>query len=220
MPGSGKSYLVEHMKIADVFFMSETQFYKQCLEINWKSKVLKLLKNFLCDGKIWLCICIYACEKLKSIRIGIKKTVEIIKYMVLFENIIKKNKYEDMVVFDQGIIQYIWSICLSSNEKMRESNLLNNILDEIQRKYKLQIIYYRIDYEIAAKRTKLREKKCFTDYLKQDEVSALYKKHCEDYKIFEKYIDKENIHIIENEVELKKVLCTIKNGGKDEKRKN
>ena len=210
LPGSGKSYMIEHMQIEDGLCMNEEAFYSQCSKINKRVKIIKFLKTIFGNFKLMLFLILYSLIILKSFKLALSKTLEIVKYISLFDNVIERNNNRSLIIFDQGIIQYVWSICFSSINKMEESKLVKYIFSEIQRKYDLQVIYYKVDYKIAASRAKMRERKCFVDYLEQEEINNLYFNHCKDYMIFLKYLTKNNVFIIENKMELSEILLNIK----------
>ncbi len=206
LPGSGKSYLVENSILGNIEFIDEKNFYNICKKISFKNKIKKLLFFLIFYFDVVIYLYIFSIKMCKSVKVALKTVNDLIKYIALYENVVNMNKNKEKIVFDQGIIQNIWSISLLNKKKLEKNHLLKHIFSRFEKRYNMVCVYYIVDYKIAAKRAISREKKSFTDYLEYDDLCELYDNHYNDYRVFCNYLNKSNIEIITNEKELNKVL--------------
>ena len=206
LPGSGKSYLVENAILNNIEFIDEKKFYNLCKKISFKNKIKKLLIFLIFYFDVVVYLYIFSIKTCKSMKVALKTVKDIIKYISLYENVVNLKKEKQKIVFDQGILQNIWSISLLNKNKLENSHLLKHIFSRLEKKYNMSCVYYIVDYKLAAKRANSREKKSFTDYIEYDDLCELYNNHYNDYKIFSNYLKQTNMEIITNEQELTKVL--------------
>jgi len=205
--------MIDNVKINKMKIINEQEFYKLCSKITKKEKILCFFKMFFVYYDIMFLLFIYViinCERKIN---SLKKVTETFKYFTLY-NYIKSKMIEDgaydIAIFDQGIVQDIWSINFLYTKKFTKSKLLKYILKKIEMKNDIYYIYYKVDYILAAERASKRKSKCIIDKLRVEEIKEIYKSHSEDYKILLEYLNKSKTFIVKTDDEYINTIKIIK----------
>lgn len=200
LPGSGKSTisnsLVMELNKYDLNYNNAT------FNISRKNKILRVLYKF------YFCLIIFFKENAifkkslkKIIKTNQKTLVDLIKvttnYFYVYGVITDARSKSKKIVLDQGIIQAIWSINYSANNRIKLSELLN---DNVQPNYIIQVeCKLDIIKERLKKRKKLESRMEEANFNNYETIINNYNSFIEDVR---EIISKENINIIilKNEV--------------------
>lgn len=188
-PGSGKTTLLTEIKLKNSIILTTEKFYIECSKINKLKKIKHSLfwniKNIKFVFLLMKYVILHGIPKIYCIR----RIIEIIKYISLYEIILEKYNQLDIVIFDQGIIQYIWSLEFENyTSPLKDSKELKELLHTIVSKYPIKVIYSNIESSIAATRSVTRKGDCPLDSLSFEQVKLLYNLHNNDWKLFKKYL--------------------------------
>ena len=206
LPGSGKSFLLKDLNINNCAILSEERFYNECKTISSFSKIKKSLFIFLKFFDLIFLLFIYLFIK-DNKKYNFRKIVEFIKYLILYDIIIKKNKNIDIIVLDQGLIQFLWSFVFLDKKEL-SSKILGYSMKKCIKTFGIEIIYYSVAPDLAAGRSQKREKKCELDYLEYNEELELYKIHSNDILFIKKI---SGIKIVYNKKELIDIIIEEEN---------
>lgn len=205
-PGSGKTYNLRGLSSSDINIITTEEQYKLAAKI--KNRNLKTIKYIFMNCILILELLIYTVFYCKNK--SISRYLKLIRYFVIYEEILDNKYLDDKIVLDQGIIQFIWSLSNKNTKKgICESIILNKIIRKIEKKYDLHLIYYKVDFDLAAKRASNRNGDCDIDKLGYNKIRQLYKVHQHDFEILLKYIEKNTKFIATNQEELKDIIIKI-----------
>ena len=210
LPGSGKSYILNCLEIKKgLKKINEDAVYDECKNISKISKLCYFFYTIVTFFDVFLLSTIYILlfngQKAKRL----KQLKNCFKYLVLFNCVIRKEKNDNLIVLDQGILQFIWSIDLITDSDFLYNKYTCYIFSRFAKKYDITAIYYKVDYSIAANQAVKRNKKSEFDYMDIDKLSNLYKKHFYDYEIMSKYLN-DRFLIIHSIEELTDILSAIR----------
>jgi len=205
LPGSGKSYLLNNLKINNSKILTEENFYKECRNISLTKKIISSLICFCKFCDIILLLSIYSITRFGKQKKYLTKTKEFTKYITLYSIIIKKFNNIDLLIWDQGLVQFLWSYTFYEEKKF-SSKILTYCIKRCIDTFKIQIIYYKVSPELAAKRATTRQKKCELDYFELDKLIKLYKIHSTDIKLMIKGKNKNVIKFVSNQEEFDEIF--------------
>lgn len=180
LPGSGKSYLLKELSNEKYDIYDEENFYYKCEEIKKINKIYTFIKCLLIFFDVYFLLFCYSIFNSNNKKYSIKNFVAFTKYLPLYSIILKLTNKDK--IFDQGIIQYIWSLSFFNNKS--NNGFLYYCMKKCARKYNIIIIYYKVPLQIITKRIKSRKVKSDLDKLELNELKRIYSIHLNDYKFF------------------------------------
>ena len=175
-----------------------------------KNFIKEAFKLIFLNIDLIISLYLYAFLYCKPRKYAFNRVSEIIKYMSIYKCFLKMKWEKELIVFDQGIIQYIWSLCFFDSRCMKKNLLLKYILFRIENNYSIYYFYYKVDYKLAAKRASTRESGCPIDKLGYSKILELYNNHYQDYNILLNYVKKVRTFVVNDEYDLQKKIIFLK----------
>jgi hypothetical protein len=204
-PASGKSYAISSLSSDNLTVITTEEFYEKCPKFHGIRKNITNIKfvilNFLLVIDLFLYVLTLGSKK------GFKRYLKLIRYLVIYDYVIRNENSSNGMILDQGLIQYLWS--LSSYEKetgIKQSIFLKASVKRIFKKYKFIVIYYKVSSELAAQRATNRNGDCTIDKLGYNVIKKLYEVHKDDFNILMSYLPKSNKYIVESVEEITEII--------------
>ena len=191
LPGAGKSTLandtIEHFNARGIACYDYDQvFRKSGIANKWLISVFYYLKNF----NLFFFLLLYTLRsspaRASILRYNLIRFIELLKLIVVLETYQKRLESPALFIFDQGIIQCLWSVISmggSVNHGLLKRALAakKNILPEL-------VIHVDVDPLLAIKRIGNRNSKCIFDHLDPAECSELFNKQKDNYRVLLKAV--------------------------------
>ncbi len=204
LPASGKTTILKEYSSEKILTVSTDDYYAlQHTYSKIKLCFRMLFYSVVNIGMFFLLFRYFPVHKLKN-------TVSLIFYCCNFENYLNKNK-SSAYMFDQGVIQYLWSIywdesCLHDEEKKLKG--FSKIARYFKKRYSIYPIFVETDYKVAAQRAYTRKSDCYIDHLELKNIlniySVLQAESLEIKDCFEDYIEYSNMDSLK--VDVKKLM--------------
>jgi shikimate kinase len=189
LPGAGKSALafevINYLKNAGYICYDYDQVFKKSgMRNKWLTSFFYYIKNL----KFFFFLLIYTVlsspARLTVIRYNLGRFTELLKLIVIFNAFRKKSPESALFIFDQGVVQCLWSIT-SMGGKVRKG-LLCKCLALNKSVLPWHILYVKIEPDIAVSRVINRDSKCVFDHLSPSACHELFNKQESNYlAIFE-----------------------------------
>lgn len=186
LPGAGKSSLandtIKHITARGIdCYDYNSVFKKSGIANKWLIAFFYYIKNF----NFFFLLLRYTLRsspaKVNILRYNFGRLTELLKHIVVLEAYKKRLESPVLFIFDQGIIQCLWSITsmggtVNQGLLKRALTAKKNILPDL-------IFYVDIDPLIASNRISGRDSKCIFDYLDPTESRELFSKQKDNYQL-------------------------------------
>ncbi|GEM_PF-4993602 len=200
LPGAGKTTLaINTIKyLANngyVCYDHDSVFKNQHIKNKWGLAFLYVLRNIKLAFHLFFYTLLSSPSNFREKYYSFYRLMMTLKLLVMLESGRKRLNQASIMIFDQGIIQCIWSITSmkgSVKKEVLKKGLAKNcnIIPDI-------IIYVNIDWSTAAKRINQRGGKCIFDSLSVERTEAFFKSQHNNYtKLLEVLREVKNIKVI------------------------
>lgn len=197
-PGSGKTYLLSILNNEEkVKVITTDEFYRRLKAIPWIKKNKIFFKFALHNYKLLIHTCEYLIFCCSFSPYNLRRGYQLIKYYGFFQYIAKETKFSK-VIFDQGILQFIWSLSfLNKKSPMEDSKYLKLMIQDVYSTFDSIYAYYKVDTELAASRAAGRNSDCKIDRFDLVKIKELYNVHKDDNKILMNYLPSDKKYFFE-----------------------
>ena len=185
LPGAGKSTLadaiIEHINASGIACYNYDQVFRRSGIANkWLISVFYYLKNF----KLFFFLLLYTLRsspaRANILRYNLIRFIELLKLIVVLETYQKRLESPALFIFDQGIIQCLWSI--TSMGGAVNQGLLKRALAAKKKILPDLVFHVDIDPLLASRRIGDRNSKCIFDHLDPADCSELFNKQKDNYR--------------------------------------
>lgn len=186
LPGAGKSSLasevIRELKESGYQCYNHEQVFKNSSISNkWLHALCYYLKNIQLATLLFLYTLRSSPFNWRNLKYNCSRLQHLLKMIVMLEKTLQKTKNSSVMVFDQGIVQCVWSITSLSgtaNEKILKkcAALKKHIFPGI-------IVYVQIDPDTAAQRITARQSSCLFDHLGLAQAKETFSRQKGNYPI-------------------------------------
>ena len=185
LPGAGKSTLadatVKQLSSKGIYcYDYNSVFKKSGITNKWPIAFFYFIKNF----KLFFFLLLYSLRaspvRAENLRYNVGRLLELLKLIFVLETYQKKLDDPALFIFDQGIIQCLWSI--TSMGGAVNQGLLKRVIVAGNKIFPDLIFYVDMDPLAASERIKGRGSKCIFDHLDTAECSELFSKQKDNYR--------------------------------------
>jgi len=158
LPGAGKTFLTK--KLADKYdcYLSNNEFKAYYNNIKYYSKLIHFFVFLIANIKMALISLIYALTVRPLNLYSFKRSFKLLKIafiISLFKKWSSKNNANKIIIFDQAMIQAIWSISIKGSSSSRA--VLSKLLREADRWISDKAVFVIINPQKAVKRLAARD---------------------------------------------------------------
>ncbi len=177
LPGAGKSTLVSEIikeleKTGYHCYNHEQVFKNLSISNKWLNAIWYYLKNIKFTCLLFLYTFLSSPLAWRDLKYNFGRLQQLMKMIVMFEKGLGKARSSSVMVFDQGIVQCIWSI--TSLSGIANKSLLRRSVALKKHIFPGIIVYVQIDPGTAASRIAERASKCIFDSLSSAQTKELF----------------------------------------------
>ena len=201
LPGAGKSILgfetIQLLKNDQYSCYNYDQIFKNSVIVTnkWLKSLLYYLKNF----NLFFYLILYTLSSsppdLAIKRYNLGRFIELLKLIVILDLSRKKIEQPSLMIFDQGIVQCLWSITSMGGQIKKD--ILKKSISTKKHVFPDIIIFVDIEPSTAVQRIAKRNSKCVFDHLEPAQTWNLFVLQRNNYKaILEGVTDVINIPVL------------------------
>lgn len=206
-PGSGKTYMLSSLELNNFKVVTADNFYHHSKLMPRVRKNIDTIKYLICNFPLVFSLFKYALMCCRPIGYSLKRALEIVRYCVIYDYVTALVYKGEKIILDQGILQYLWSLSFRNDKRgIKDSRFFKALIKKLCEKYDVIYVYYKVDYNLAAKRASVRNSDCPIDKMPREEITRLYKAHKEDYVLLMKYLLEGKGYIVESYEELERII--------------
>jgi len=184
LPGAGKTTLASEViaeltKTGYYCHNHEQVFKNPAISNKWLNAMWFYLKNIKFTALLFLYTLLSSPLNRGHLQYNFGRLQQLMKMIVMFEKSLEKAGTAPVMIFDQGLVQCIWSITSLSGSVHKK--FLKRCVALKKQIFPAIIVYVHTDPDTAARRIAERQSSCIFDHLSTADTKQLF---CEQKGIF------------------------------------